>query len=524
VSVSAIVFDLYGTLVTIGNRCVHKQVPRTLGIPARPWASLIRSDLLTTDFADVHRFIQYIAERLAPERTADEEEQCRELVAEELASVRPLPGVLPGLGFLRRRGYKLGLVSNLSAVHKQPLKQWGLLDHFDAVVLSCDVGLMKPDPRIYQEVCARLDVDPSAALMIGDSPRNDVQGARSVGMRALQVGGGEGAGRLRGVGDFCWTDLSGAGEPRPLVRDGERASVGGVHVRLGRPEPLPSDQQGRYNLISRIDAQPGAGEDRSAAGSAAARPLNDNEGCAQRLFLKRFLLPDAAYVEEFAREMLARLGVPSCPAKVLRDKDEPCLLMLQAVGEKACRTEDVELAYEMGRQCAAGYLLSNADLRPRNAFLHHVSGRPILTMVDLEHVFFNLALDVSGLDDPLNPATIDALSPDELARRIRRKVLSERTTRRAMRGFVEPDGPDTELAERFKAGWISTFDLARGQRDQICGRLEERVYEEPYLIVGTRAYRRAMARIDVDDVRERIEEDPEELFPKLAAFRRGRKR
>jgi HAD superfamily hydrolase (TIGR01509 family) len=522
-AVSAIVFDLYGTLVRITAPRVHKQVPRALGISPRPWVELIRSELLTTDFADVDRFVDFVAARLAPARSAAAEAQCRDLVAEELASVELLPGALSVLGFLRRRGYKLGLVSNLSAVHKEPLAQWDLLDCFDAVVFSCDVGLVKPDPRIYEEICTRLDVHPAAALMIGDSLKNDVLGARSSGMRGLQVGGREGRDCLSGVGDLCWTGLSSRGEPRPLVEEGMKVSIGGASVRLGRPVPLPFAEQGRYNMVSRVAAVPVTAAHDVADGGASKRPPGAVPVDARRLYIKRFLLPEAAQVEAFAREMFDELGVPSCPASLLGDAEEPCLLMAEAAGQKAGRTEDPEVAFEMGRQCAAGYLFSNADLRPRNAFLSYASGRPMLTMVDLEHVFFNLALDVRGLDDPLNPATIDALSSDEIERRLRRKVLSERTTRRAMRGFVEPEGPATPLAESFKAGWVETFARARERRDSMCGRIEERVYQRPYLIVGTRAYRRAMARIDVDDMRDRMDQDPEELFPRLAAFRRRRK-
>jgi hypothetical protein len=50
--------------------------------------------------------------------------------------------------------------------------------------------------------------------------------------------------------------------------------------------------------------------------------------------------------------------------------------------------------------------------------------------------------------------------------------------------------------------------------------MEQRAYTEPFLIVGTRSYRRAFARVDVDDIRSRIEQDPVELFPRLAAVRR----
>ncbi|CNF83358.1 HAD-superfamily hydrolase [Mycobacterium tuberculosis] len=60
---------------------------------------------------------------------------------------------------------------------------WALLDRFDALVYSCRIGVVKPDPRAY-EICAeRLGVKPADVLFFDDTERN-VRGAREAGMRA----------------------------------------------------------------------------------------------------------------------------------------------------------------------------------------------------------------------------------------------------------------------------------------------------------------------------------------------------
>jgi 2-haloacid dehalogenase len=58
------------------------------------------------------------------------------------------------------------------------------LDAFSGLVLSGDVGINKPDPRIYAILCERHGLDPAACVFIDDSERN-VQAARDHGMAAV---------------------------------------------------------------------------------------------------------------------------------------------------------------------------------------------------------------------------------------------------------------------------------------------------------------------------------------------------
>jgi HAD superfamily hydrolase (TIGR01549 family) len=90
---------------------------------------------------------------------------------------------LPVLELLREKGLKIGLVSNTSrdldafVVHHR-------LD-VDAWVSSGTHGKVKPSPTIFKAVLALLDVEPAAAVMVGDSPDDDVAGAEAMGIRAL---------------------------------------------------------------------------------------------------------------------------------------------------------------------------------------------------------------------------------------------------------------------------------------------------------------------------------------------------
>jgi hypothetical protein len=166
------------------------------------------------------------------------------------------------------------------------------------------------------------------------------------------------------------------------------------------------------------------------------------------------------------------------------------------------------MAFDGGHHGACAFLFANGDLRPRNTLVQRADDR--LVMLDHEHCLFNLALDVTGQRDPFDPHALDALGADELRQRVRRHVLTPRTMRRAHREFFG-DSPPAILAA-YRDGWIRLHRLAQERRERLRALLEQRLYRQPYLVVGTRAYRRAMARLDIEDLLSRVDGDPERSF------------
>jgi putative hydrolase of the HAD superfamily len=84
---------------------------------------------------------------------------------------------------------KVGLISNFTygpVVHAS-LRKLRIGGFFNAVVVSGDVGWRKPHRRIFEEALARLQVQASEAVYIGDSPTEDIKGANALGMRTVFV-------------------------------------------------------------------------------------------------------------------------------------------------------------------------------------------------------------------------------------------------------------------------------------------------------------------------------------------------
>lgn len=105
-------------------------------------------------------------------------------------SITVEPSVLAALADLRGRGYRLGLVSNVSLLPhlmRADLDRLGIAGLLDCSVFSSEIGVRKPDPRIFQEALARIGVEPAGAVFVGDRLYDDVGGAQAVGMRAVQI-------------------------------------------------------------------------------------------------------------------------------------------------------------------------------------------------------------------------------------------------------------------------------------------------------------------------------------------------
>ena len=88
---------------------------------------------------------------------------------------------------LRVAGMKLALVSNTPPTSQIILDRLRLREKFDQIVFSCDVGYLKPDPRIFKHALNALEVRPEEAVIVGDKIRTDILGGAILGMRSVLV-------------------------------------------------------------------------------------------------------------------------------------------------------------------------------------------------------------------------------------------------------------------------------------------------------------------------------------------------
>ena len=96
-----------------------------------------------------------------------------------------MPGVPSALERLHRQGLTLAVVSNSDGTCAESLEEAGLLGYLDFVIDSAEVGVEKPDPRIFEIALVRCRTTPDRTLYVGDLYHADVLGSRAAGLHAL---------------------------------------------------------------------------------------------------------------------------------------------------------------------------------------------------------------------------------------------------------------------------------------------------------------------------------------------------
>ena len=91
---------------------------------------------------------------------------------------------------LKASGYYLGIIANQEAGLSARLEKWGILECFDIIVSSSDVGISKPNVRIFEEAARRAKCLPEECMMVGDRLDNDIIPASSIGMKTMWIKNG----------------------------------------------------------------------------------------------------------------------------------------------------------------------------------------------------------------------------------------------------------------------------------------------------------------------------------------------
>jgi epoxide hydrolase-like predicted phosphatase len=182
-AIRAVIFDLGGVIVRTEDQAPRRQLAERFGLSSIELESLV--------FQGELNFAAQLGQVSAARQW---ESVCQALKwpLAEVASLRQaffagdrLDGDL--VAFIRglRPRCRTALLSNafddLRALLEGP---WALADAFDEIVISAEVGLMKPDPRIYRLALARLGVEPAEAVFIDDSLPN-VEAASALGLAAI---------------------------------------------------------------------------------------------------------------------------------------------------------------------------------------------------------------------------------------------------------------------------------------------------------------------------------------------------
>ena len=197
--IQAVLFDAGGTLI-------HMDGERTSRAAGLAWdavgfgrayddavADMRRWVIANPKSTDAERMPRFLGSLLTGLGLPEESRRdaVRGIVAEHVRAnlwSRGAEDAFGTLQALRDRGYRLAVVSNADGRVRALLEEAGLAPHFEFVVDSAEVGVEKPDPRIFQAATARLDLPPASCAYVGDIYEIDVLGARAAGLQAILIG------------------------------------------------------------------------------------------------------------------------------------------------------------------------------------------------------------------------------------------------------------------------------------------------------------------------------------------------
>jgi putative hydrolase of the HAD superfamily len=85
--------------------------------------------------------------------------------------------------------YRLGIISNfaLPEFARKMLEKFQLKKYFDTIVISAEINKRKPSLEIFRKALSEIKVEPSKAVMVGDTPDIDIVGAKRAGMKAILI-------------------------------------------------------------------------------------------------------------------------------------------------------------------------------------------------------------------------------------------------------------------------------------------------------------------------------------------------
>jgi putative hydrolase of the HAD superfamily len=102
--------------------------------------------------------------------------------------LEPFPDVYPLFEALRAAGIRVGIITHgWTTKQSEKIVRLGLLEHVDpkAVFISEQIGISKPNPKLYAQALSDLGLSPGEVMYVGDSPTHDIKPPQALGMVAV---------------------------------------------------------------------------------------------------------------------------------------------------------------------------------------------------------------------------------------------------------------------------------------------------------------------------------------------------
>lgn len=190
--IKAVIFDMYETLITLFDSPLYfgTQMAADAGIAEEKFQKIWRAEEKNRTIGKIT--LEELLEKVLRENNCFSEEKmntilkkrihCKEEAFEHLHIE-----IIPMLKALKENEILIGLISNCFSEEAMVIKRSVLYPFFDAVCLSFDEGIQKPDPAIFERCIEKLGIGADECLYVGDGGSDELEAAQTFGMHAVQA-------------------------------------------------------------------------------------------------------------------------------------------------------------------------------------------------------------------------------------------------------------------------------------------------------------------------------------------------
>ena len=190
--IKAVIFDMFETLITHYESPLYmgKQIAADMGIAEAKFREIwnVTDDERTLGektFEEVIETIMQVNDCWSLELL---EEIVRKRTQSKIECFEHMhPEIFPLFMALKERNLKIGLITNCYFEERDVIKESELYQYFDAVCMSCELGMKKPDVAIFQKCMKELGVRADECIYVGDGGSFELETAQALGMYPIQA-------------------------------------------------------------------------------------------------------------------------------------------------------------------------------------------------------------------------------------------------------------------------------------------------------------------------------------------------
>lgn len=190
--IKAVIFDMFETLITHYNHPLYfgAHIAKDTGIEETEFLKLWRGteDDRTLGIVTLEEVIESILKK----KGCYTEEKFNYIIDKRKRTTEECfnhmhPQIVPMLSKLKENKILIGLISNCFSEETEAIYKSEIIKYFDAIFLSYEQGIKKPDREIFERCISKLNVAPEECLYVGDGGSDELESSRDLGMKSLRA-------------------------------------------------------------------------------------------------------------------------------------------------------------------------------------------------------------------------------------------------------------------------------------------------------------------------------------------------